>query len=791
MRDVSLYVNNIKLDLFKDEEIQITSSIQNVQDISKVFTDFSQTFTVPCTKTNNEVFEYYYNSDVDASFSAQNRQESRIEINNTIFRVGKLQLESAEVKGLQSDNYKVTFYGEVTTLKDLFANDKLSDLDYDLEVEYDDTTVTNSIDSLSDLDVRFPLISSNRVWEYGDASPADISTLAGKIDYTELFPAVKDSVILESMEAKYGITFTGLFLTDQRFTNAFTYWKNRKTPNFTNSPEQVLFNVGGSAPMADGIFTLQYIDPTTYAASGFTYAYTRKVVNFWLTPDIDCTFSIDIYNNGQYQSSIEDIVGTAGVQSNNIQLIGGGAATNGSTYADREYTWYIRSNDAVEFEGSIQLNIVGTYVNGGTTTNVDISSTNYDIETLTTSNDIDFKNSAPNITVAEWFKGKLNQFNLTCFPTTNDLTFQLEPLDRWYKYGVDYDITKYVDIASIQYERIKLYKTISFEHQDCKSFMNVAFKDNFNRPYGDLMENFAYDGGEFKIKLPFENLLFNKFTDTNLQVGYSMTDPIENADKSYIPKCTTLYLDKALYPADFYCGTATYTSYVPFGQDATIGGGIDYSLNFGSEQSTLKDNIIENSLFLTYYHPYLNSLFNPKSRRVKVKGWFPLDLLTDITLNSKLIIRDKKYLIESIKTNLTTGEVELTLLNDFIIYNGDLITGTIPSTGGTVVVSAIVNLNNQGTALNTVEIGAPAESQFVTTSPTLPTSVTTSTNFEITIPSNGTGSERTNTIPFVYTSIDGTVQFTEYVTITQEAATTYLTGGGAQLLTNTYKDLIE
>ena len=115
MRDVSLYVNNVKLDLFKDEEIQITSSIQNVQDISKVFTDFSQTFTVPCTKTNNEVFEYYYNSDVDASFSAQNRQESRIEINNTIFRVGKLQLESAEVKGLQSDNYKVTFYGEVTT----------------------------------------------------------------------------------------------------------------------------------------------------------------------------------------------------------------------------------------------------------------------------------------------------------------------------------------------------------------------------------------------------------------------------------------------------------------------------------------------------------------------------------------------------------------------------------------------------------------------------------------------------------------------------------------------------
>lgn len=787
MRDVSLYVNNVKLDLFKDEEIQITSTIQNVQDISKVFTDFSQTFTIPCTKTNNEVFEYYYNSDVDASFSAQNRQDSRIEINNTIFRVGKLQLEGAEVKGLESDNYKVTFYGEVTTLKDLFGNDKLSDLDYDLDIEYDDATVTDSIDSLSNLEVRFPLISSNRVWEYGDASPADISTIPGKINYTELFPAVRDDVVLQSIADKYGLTFTGLFLTDQRFTRSFTYWKNRKYPNFTNSPEQILFNVGGSVPMADGVFTLQYIDPTTYAPAGYSNAYTSKFVQIYLTSNITAQYYIDIYNNGAFQGTVT-VNGVAGVQQS-IQLINGSPATNGSVYADREYTWYIRSLSAITVTGTIKLTIVGTYVNGGVTTNTQLSMITYALTPTTTSNDIDFKSSAPDITVADWFKGTLNQYNLTCFPTSNDLTFQLEPLDKWYKYGKDFNITKYVDIASIEYERIKLYKTISFEYQECKSFMNVAFKDNFNRPYGDLTENFAYDGGEFKIKVPFENLYFNRFTSTNIQVGYSMTDAIENADKSYVPKCTKLYMDKALYPASFYCGSKTYTSYVPFGQDTTIGGAFDYSLNFGIEQSTLKGELIDNSLFLIYYYPYLTSLFNPKSRRVRVKAWFPIDLLSDITLNSKLIIRDKRYLIESIKTNLTTGEVELILLNDFIVYNGNNGSGTFPSSGGTTTYSAAINFNNQGVAFNTVDVGAPSETQFVTTTPTLPTSITSSTNFEITIPANTTGLERTNTIPFVYTSIDGTVLFTDYVIITQEPDVKHLTGGGAQLLTNTFNDL--
>ena len=82
--------------------------------------------------------------------------------------------------------------------------------------------------------------------------------------------------------------------------------------------------------------------------------------------------------------------------------------------------------------------------------------------------------------------------------------------------------------------------------------MNVNFMGNFSRNYGDLQSEFDYDGGDFKIKLPFENLLFNKFTGTNLQVGYSMSDPIENADKSIIPKCTGLYYDRAAYPVDFY-----------------------------------------------------------------------------------------------------------------------------------------------------------------------------------------------------------------------------------------------
>ena len=52
------------MDLFPDENISVTSSIQNSKDISKIFTDFSQSFTIPASKNNNRVLKHYYNTNI-------------------------------------------------------------------------------------------------------------------------------------------------------------------------------------------------------------------------------------------------------------------------------------------------------------------------------------------------------------------------------------------------------------------------------------------------------------------------------------------------------------------------------------------------------------------------------------------------------------------------------------------------------------------------------------------------------------------------------------------------------
>lgn len=95
-------------------------------------------------------------------------------------------------------------------------------------------------------------------------------------------------------------------------------------------------------------------------------------------------------------------------------------------------------------------------------------------------------------------------------------------------------------------------------------------------------------------------------------------------------------------------------------------GVLDYSLNFSPEMSTYLGIPIQQSLFATYYFDYLANLFDAKNRITNVKAVLPISILTSLKLNDRLIIRDKRYIINDFKTKLTTGETTFNLLNDFI-----------------------------------------------------------------------------------------------------------------------------
>jgi hypothetical protein len=744
MRKVQLYIEGNRIELFNDEQIQVTSSIQNVQDISKTFTDFSQGFTVPASDVNNVFFEHWYNSDIDFTTDNNLRKDAYIEINLTTFRKGKVQLDGATLTNGKPSSYKLTFYGEGVTLKDTFGEDLLSDLDYTAYAhEFTAAEVLTRIeDANNTYDVKYPLITSYRVWQYqsqtitaqipntstGTSTNNNIHANAGAITKTELFPALRVARIFDEIQNKYGITFQGAFLQDERFTDLFLWYKGKEkfinissaqTINFTTvTPTFTTYDLTNYVNTTEESIHVQYID--------------SNIINHVIRLNVTSVSSsdpyyIDVYQNGNLMNSIQ---GTS-VQSFLLDII------QSVIGLDSVYTFKVRGQGANNIALNMRYEV--TYFDSGNlfTDYVAIAASNV-IYTST----VDLSSNAPVMKIADFFAGILKVFNMTVYSIT-DGEYWVEPLDDWYSKGGVVDVSEYVDVNTIEHARMPLYKKISFKYQDSECVLNKYFSQTFSKAYGDTTYQYNYDGGEFVVEVPFENLLQQKFTGTQLQVGYSL-----NAEFApYIPKPVLLYQYRN-QECDFKWandggGHSTVVDYTPFGQDLLYNNA-DFTLNFAPETSTILDYPIQNTLFANYYFSYLYNLYNLKQRLISVKAKLPVSLLTGLQLNDRLVIRDRRYIINEMKTNLTTGDADLQLILDFRpIVNSTNPNPKVSTEGGSV--KYLINLPN-----NAVQASFTCSDTDVTFSPN---PMTASGSLTIGLPSGAAGT--VYTIVVTYTYLDG------------------------------------
>jgi hypothetical protein len=683
-RQVRVFVEGQELDLFNDEQIQVTSAVQDVYDISKTKTDISQSFTVPGSSKNNQIFEHFYENAVDGTLDYGLRRDGYIEIDLTTFRKGRISLEKANLTNGKIENYTITFYGELTSLKDLFGDDKLKDLNYSAyEHDWTMDEIVDRIDgTYTDPDVAWPLITSNRLWEYDGAQAQytlpnyvtstttnnDIHTASGAINpKAELFPAIRISKIMRLIEQKYAILFNSNFFGDERFLAAYLWFKNKNVPSFSSAP-QGLDITGVNTSIIVNYDLSPYVD------------FTNDSIQFVYLPGAGASYHqidfipisvsgtgivwyIDVYRNGVFFNTIDclDLTVSGNILSTNVYGL------------DETYTFKMRSEQAA----NIDVYVNHSFLYYGATM---MDYFQYTTNTLTFVSGTNLASAAPDIKISDFFGGVLREFNLVCIASDVD-TYTVEPLLDWYAAGDVYDITRYTDATSIEVAKVPLYKRIAFKYQTSESAMNKYYFQQWSKEYGNTDYQYPYDGPEYVIEMPFENLMFNKFTGTKLQVGYCVNSSLA----PYIPKPLILYkytdvhyLVKHIRYTDPVTGNRSSHNYTMFGQDYRATTSVDYSLNFAPETSTYHLYPIQQSLFATYYYQYLANLYNVKNRLTTYKTILPISLLTGLRLNDRVIIRDKRYIINDMNCNLVSGEVTLRLLNDFMPVSPDDIIPPLP-----------------------------------------------------------------------------------------------------------------
>jgi len=636
---LGVFIGDLRLDLFQDENIEINMSSQNIKDITKFYSDYTQSFTVPASKKNNIIFAHWYEADIE-QFNANVKVDGRLEVDGILFKEGVFLLEKANKKNGQIYSYTIAFSTSISSLKDILKDFTLQNLDFGTLV-YNEANVRTKIQgnafTLLSSGIGFPLISSKRLWSYGDATSNDVSTVGGSIKWDELYPCISLRKILQAIQTTFGISF-GTFIDDYfNYVNA-VWFKNKSLIN-------------GKVPVT-GVenFSDDIIFPSTVVASGMTFNVNKKIIAITINTTYTGEITLRLYRDGNPVKAVT----FNGNGSSNTIVLGEIDPLDLSTY---KFSVQVNVNITFSIIKIGQL-FFNRFSIGGVEY-VDVEYLSVPEAPVTTSTNLEYRQLAPNIKIIDFIKNYLTLINGVVH--FKDGQYILEPLERYYTRGQVYDITKYVNDDSIEYNRVKLPKKLSFDHNENKVITNTNYND-LNTPiqYGNATNIYDYDGGELSFKSGFE-----VSESYQLQNEFWAGISIDKDGKEITPKLQligyTTNTDEPIYLNNTLLTTAMiYTEqYANFDAGAEPWRSNTYSVENGV------NGIEPKTLFQTFYLPFIGGLFNQKNRQLSVTGTFPFRIVNNLKLYDTVVFEQKQYIINDIKLNLNTGKFTATLISNF------------------------------------------------------------------------------------------------------------------------------
>ena len=679
MQIIELYINNTRVDLFKDESVSITDSIQNVRDISKIFTAFSQQFNLPASKTNNKLFKHYYNYEIENGFDARYKASAEIKLNGVSYKTGKIRLNEVSLKGNSPYSYKVVFFGDTIELKELLSERKLTSLEFDenMNFEYTEANVFSkltSVESGAPEDVVVPLITHSKRFEVHTNNKYTEVGTNNNLEYIDLKPAVRVKKIIEAIEnSDLGITFSGDFFNSEEFNNLYL-WLHRNEGYISNSVEGgSVLSVFNRLHLTSSENAWDYASGTEQRPLDFSNIIPLNfsgsfIIRYYFEWDIQTTstepYQLLAGNNNEYVNQ-SNLTGDNTVF---FEAVGPNPATLPYQLPQAlNIPFTVESENTFSMTQTLTVRLQYRYINTSTYTTYQTAV--YDASSNDVTNTFFIKENMPDYKVFDFLINLFKMFNLTVFKRNDELVVQ--PLNDFYNTGKRYEITEFVDIEKSTVSKLLQYKNIDFRFKSKKTQL-VQLSDELQgvefsqEDYG----NDQWDGGDYKVEIDFEKMMYERLYDTQ-------PDP-----NVLTPICQGTFLDKKGEPTIgkpllLYCKDTDPDDYITLADSSVP---TNYkrpsqifenasnrtSLNFGLEQDEFFLQPVGTNLFENYYRDYIVNLFNSKARKLKVSAYLPIHIILRYKLNDRFVISGRSYKINTIKTNLLTNKSDLELIPDLV-----------------------------------------------------------------------------------------------------------------------------
>ena len=694
MQKLVLYIGSERLDLFKDETVSLTQTIQNVKDIKKIFTEFTQTFSVPASKINNKIFKHYYNFHINNGFDARRKQNATLELNDLPFKIGKIRLDGVDLKNNLAHTYRITFFGNTVDLKDILGDNQLSTLgslsDYNQIYSYQkikdalEDYAVNSNDN-----ILVPLIThTDRIIydsnllavEYGNVYyNSNFRYEDNGVNWNQFKYAIRVQTIIDAIESDFNIQFSNDFFNDatnQEFNNLFL-WLHRKkgsvdTPSlggFTWSQVTDLDNSsnGGTlnyfpASTTNGVLTIVPDENTISWSIKLAIDPVEPLIPFSVRITRQGTGDIWQYDNltgTQVYSVFQDFTNANNTQAGTYVISIGSSQV--ISFDPNGILWRL---DIEEREGS------NTLTGDQELSNAAIWETTPDLE-------FNIIEQIPKMKIIDFLTGLFQMFNLTAYVDNGIIV--VKTLDSYYAAASELiNIDQYLDTSTSKVDVALPFKEVNFSYKGLGTFLAKQFEQIWNSGWGSesyTLSNEIYDAPSesYSIQLPFEHLLYERLRNvtgnsaTDIQYGYFVDDNFE----PYFGEPLLFYPIRQTSATNLSfrntnpSGRVPITSYfIPSNSLSINSATSKFNIHFRPMVNEYTGvNNFTNTLFETKYKSYIEDVFNAQRRLTKVTAFLPYKIFNSLQLNDRIQLGQNNYKINSLKTNLTNGKTEFELLN--------------------------------------------------------------------------------------------------------------------------------
>ncbi len=657
--ELQLYIENQRVELFKEETVSITDSIQNIRDISKVFTAFSKQFNLPASKAVNKIFKHFYNFNITDGIDSRYRLSAEIRLNGITFKTGKIRLDGVNMRNNSPQNYKVGFFGDTVELKEELGDDKLVVLNDLRQYDHRQGDILNGFitglgvggAASANRNVTYPMISRETTYFYDSADVTSIDNLyhASLADIrSDLKPAIKMTDVIAAIESQYDLTFSTDFFGSDVFDELYIWGQREKEPlNFVENKRKVKFSD----------YTLSIGSDERPLATTSSITYTISLI-FQTASAVPYSLSLIDLNSGRIYYQQNQIIGNVTTGAITIET---------TTPSDIDLDIKVVADSTLAFTSiSSKVEKFTDGVGGG------LSTYTYPVASFL-ADWVFIQDELPDMKVIDLLTTLFKMFNLTVYK--EDGVIVVKTLDDYLSSGTTYDITKYIDISKSKVNRFTPFSNIAFNYAKPVTQTSLSYLNNNGQVFGDLNYNQSdkFDGDSFTVGLNAEHSLLINLIDQNggaeSGVVFGLfTDPEDKPVKG----APYLFFNRYNNVTGFeVLNNGTYADYNAPANTTADG---NHTLNFGSEYDEYDGVQNDNSLFSRFYEQYIVNSFNVKARMMTFTAHLALQILSNYGLNDVFVIGNNSYFINAIKTNLITGKSDLELITKLNDYTASVLT---------------------------------------------------------------------------------------------------------------------